>query len=425
MRKKLTSSIQEPSLSLWSLQNDTLCVSAEMSNATLTCIDLWIKAGSLYEENGEEGIAHFLEHMVFKGGSHLKEGDFDRKIEALGGSSNAATGFDDVHFHVLVPAESVEPAINLLVNLVLEPTFDSNAFEIERQVVLEEIAQHKDQPDEQIFQELLEICWEGHPYSRPILGFKKSLLEISPFNMKSFHKRLYTGGNCTISIAGIIPDNIQTIINKSILSNLNKTPIEEKLSPRKKINLCFKKEYREISLPRIESSRLIMAWPIPPAKKQSFLIGADIATSLLAEGRRSRLVKHLREDLQIVESIEMDITILEEGGLVLLEALCQEKNLKQVEEEIHLVLKNSLNDPIEVQEIMRAHQLVKNSFYFNLEASTNVASAIGGQTLWGRHQSLLEPLKHIDTWSIEKLKQEILVTLQPEKSSTLIVRPKK
>ena len=77
------------------------CITVDISEAALTCIDIWFKGGSSYEEKGEEGFAHFLEHMIFKGTSKLKEGEFDLKIEELGGSSNAATGYDDVHFYIL------------------------------------------------------------------------------------------------------------------------------------------------------------------------------------------------------------------------------------------------------------------------------------------------------------------------------------
>ena len=390
-----------------------------MPDATLTCIDLWIKAGSLYEQSGEEGMAHFLEHMVFKGGSNLKEGDFDREIEALGGSSNAATGFDDVHFYVLVPHESVKDALKLLLNLVLTPSFESKAFETEREVVLEEIAQHKDQPDEQIFQELLKMCWEGHPYGRPILGLKESLKDMGRINMQCFHQRLYTGNNCSISIAGQIPNNIEGILKTSLLNKLKNNPRKT----NKKRKLTFKKDYRQIKLNRIESSRLIMAWPIPPATKELIVMGTDIATSLLAEGRRSRLVERLREDLQIVESIDMDVTSLEEGGLILLEVNCLENQLNNVENEVNKILRETLENEPSKQELNRACQLVRNSYCFSIESTANVASIIGSQALWNRHQSLLNPLKNIEYWSSENLKKEIYSKLQPEDCSTLIVKP--
>ena len=191
-----------------------------MPDAPLTCLDLWFRAGSFREAPGEEGLAHFLEHMVFKGSACHKAGEFDREIEALGGSSNAATGFDDVHYYVSVPSNVIEPALELLLSLVITPLINEDSFETERQVVLEEIAQHDDQPDEQIIQKLLETCWPNHAYGRPILGFEKSLKNSNPSTMKSFHKRLYRASNCCLSIAGVLPTGIKRLVSNSQLADL-------------------------------------------------------------------------------------------------------------------------------------------------------------------------------------------------------------
>ena len=102
----------------WTLPNGATCVVADIEDSTLSCIDFWCKGGSLYEKKDEEGVAHFLEHMIFKGSRNLKEGEFDLKIESLGGSSNAATGLDDVHYHILVPPSNTEEALNLLLELL-------------------------------------------------------------------------------------------------------------------------------------------------------------------------------------------------------------------------------------------------------------------------------------------------------------------
>ena len=139
------------------MANGCRCVFAPIPEAVLTCLDFWCKAGSAFEQPGEEGLAHFLEHMVFKGSQRLEAGAFDLRVEALGGSSNAATGFDDVHFHVLVPPDGAQEALELLLDLVLEPALRADAYAMERDVVLEEIAQYRDQPDEQVVQQLLVV----------------------------------------------------------------------------------------------------------------------------------------------------------------------------------------------------------------------------------------------------------------------------
>ena len=161
-----------------------------MPDAPLTCIDFWCQAGSSSEHPGEEGIAHFLEHMVFKGSGRLAAGAFDEAIEALGGSSNAATGFDDVHFHVLVPPDRAAEALDLLLELVLKPALEPQGFATERDVVLEEIAQYADQPTEQVLQSILSLGCGDHAYGRPILGKVATLNAMEPSLMRRFHQRI-------------------------------------------------------------------------------------------------------------------------------------------------------------------------------------------------------------------------------------------
>ena len=393
-----------------------------MPDAPLTCLDLWCKAGSSSEQKGEEGLAHFLEHMVFKGSSQMEAGEFDRKIEALGGSSNAATGFDDVHFHVLVPPTAARAALDLLLNLVLTPALRSEAYAMERDVVLEEIAQYRDQPDDQVLQQLLEACCADHPYGRAILGFEASLKKSTPEQMREFHSRRYRGPNCCLAIAGAIPIGLEEILNNSRLAELNHQTMED-IDPAISPTLSFQKGRREIQVPRLESTRLLMTWPMPPASNQEMVMGADLATTLLAEGRRSRLVHHLREELQIVESIDMDVTVLEQGSLVLLEACCNEKQLDRVEKEIHHLLQTSLESTPKNQEIERASQLVSNGLCFSLEAPSQVAGLAGNQALWNRPQSLLAPLDHLSAWTPTRLLEQMLPLLQPERSFTLVARP--
>ncbi len=404
----------------WSLSNGATCVVTEMENSSLTCIDFWCRAGSFYEREEEEGMAHFLEHMIFKGSENLIEGEFDHKIESLGGSSNAATGLDDVHYHILIPPNNIKEAISLLLELISSPQINKDAFEIEKEVVLEEIAQSNDQPEEVIFTTLLENCWPSHRYGRPILGNKKKLKKIIPTQMKSFHKRQYLGKNCTLSIAGELPVEIKSIINNSLLNSPRKD--QQGKDPNQKP--IFKKGYIKKTIPRLEGGRILKAWELVPAKEQLIVLGADIATTILSEGRTSHMVRKLREELQIVESIEMDLHILEKGGLVLLEVCCPSENISKVENEINNILLKSITHIMSDLDLERAKQLVKNNIYYGTELSTQIASSLGAQALWGRHQPLLEPIQNMPYWTADRLHKDIFPLLHPEDCFTLVAEPK-
>ena len=124
------------------------CVFVDNKELPLISIDIWCKAGSSFEDVDKNGTAHFLEHMIFKGTSNIMPGEFDHKIELLGGMSNASTGYDDVHYYVLIPPSNFKESLGLLTNLVLSPKIDINEFNKERSVVIDEIKQQNDQPEE-------------------------------------------------------------------------------------------------------------------------------------------------------------------------------------------------------------------------------------------------------------------------------------
>ena len=123
----------------WTHPSKTNFVFVDERDSPLISIDFWCKAGTSFEEKDRVGIAHFLEHMIFKGSKLLKPGEFDLKIETLGGFSNASTGYDDVHYYVDIPPSNLEEALSLLTNLVLFPNLNDKEFVSEKKVIIEEI----------------------------------------------------------------------------------------------------------------------------------------------------------------------------------------------------------------------------------------------------------------------------------------------
>ena len=386
------------------LANGAQVVSLHLPEAPLVCLDFWCRAGSAYEGSGESGMAHFLEHMVFKGSRRLGPGEFDRRIEALGGSSNAATGFDDVHYHVLIPPEAAAEALELLLELVLEPRLEAEAFAMERQVVLEELAQSEDQPDEVALQHLLSSACPGHPYGEAILGRRDQLLAHTPAAMAAFQQRLYRAGRCTLAISGSLdPDAASTAalwrqLQTSALARLEPGGEEPALPA-----LQLQPGDQRLTIPRLESARLLMVWGLPPARDLSAVMAGDLFTSLLAEGRRSRLVDRLREQLRLVESIDLDLHVMECGSLALLEAIGDPEDLPAIRSAIGQVWQELAAEPIAAEEWQRTSRLVANGYRFGLESAGGVAGVLGNNHLWSRPQPLEGPLLELERWDPQRL----------------------
>ena len=390
-----------------------------MEASPLVCIDFWCRAGSVFEGPGESGLAHFLEHMVFKGSRNLAAGEFDRRIEALGGQSNAATGFDDVHYHVLIPPTAASEALQLLLELVLEPELDGGAFAMERQVVLEELAQSEDQPDEMAFQQLLKLGCGDHPYGQPILGQKEALLAHQPAAMAQFHQRLYGANRCVLALGGQLAGwDLDAELAGSALARLGAV---DEPGPRSQLQV-HPGEHR-LAIPRLESARLLMLWQQPAAADVVGVMGADVMTTVMAEGRRSRLVNRLREQLRLVESIDLDVHAMESGSFALLEAVCETDDLPEVRQAIGQVWQELMEEPISESEWLRAQRLVANGYRFGLEAAGGIAGLIGSNGLWSRPQSLAAPLEWLQHWNPVELHRQALPLLDPAKAFVLEAVP--
>ncbi len=400
------------------LANGAELVSLPLAGAPLVCLDFWCRAGSAFETQQESGMAHFLEHMVFKGSTHLGPGEFDRRIEALGGSSNAATGYDDVHYHVLIPPAAAPEAVDLLLDLVLCPRLEAEAFAMERQVVLEELAQSEDQPEEVAVQTLLARACPDHPYGLPILGRRERLQAHDPAAMADFHRRMYGVGRCELALSGAVDSALLEHVARGPLATLGAVADPPPPPP-----LLLQPGEHRLTLPRLEAARLLMAWWQPAASDLSGLMGADLATTVLAEGRRSRLVERLREQLRIVESIDLDLHPMECGSLAILEAVCGEDDLQEVRQAIEQVWAEVMDETPGDVEWARARRLVANSYRFGLESPGAVAGVIGNSHLWGRRTPLSAPLRELECWTPERLRQEALRRLEPSLATVLEVVP--
>lgn len=386
----------------------------------LTCLDLWIAAGSRWETTTEMGLAHFLEHMVFKGSRHLAEGEFDWRIETLGGTSNAATGLDHVHFQVFCPATAAMEALALLTELVLFPSFQDKAFALERLVVQEELKQALDQPDEVAYQTLLKRACGAHSYGRPILGTPASLDALTVDAMAAFHRRLYGAGRLAVVVSGAVtPDVFDGHLRSSPLSQWSPAPPPQGVQPW----LHIQPGHGHLKLKRLECARLMACWAMPPAAEHTTLAGLDLAICLLAEGRCSWLISRLREELDLVDELDLDLVPLETGSLAILEASCAPTRLHQLERLLPQCLTDWLDQPPQTRALQRACRQMVTRVSFGLESAGSAAGHMGPSLLRGHVTPPDAQLADLQTWTATTLHTQVMPLFAPQRAHWLSVAP--
>ena len=399
----------------------TRCVFVDNKELPLISIDIWCKAGSSFEDVDKNGTAHFLEHMIFKGSNKIMPGEFDHKIESLGGLSNASTGYDDVHYHVLVPPCNFRESLALLTNIVVAPDFNPDEFIKEKGVVIDEIKQQNDQPEERLFNYFLKRVWLSPNYANSILGTEDSIKNLEINDLEKFHRKHYTTEKICIAIAGNLSEEIYKIFEKSDLSGIKESP--NLINIKNKPSLKIRNGRESVKFDNLEFSRIFMAWFIPNLNDQKKIIGLEILASILSVGRNSRLVKILKEDSNLVESVYVDVNAGELGGLFIMEASCESKDIDLVEKQINKTIDEISNcKALALDEIKKAINIVKSNYIFNLETSTQLSSFFGNELLWGRKSSINNLESHLKYWNDLDNFKEITEYIRGEKF-TLVASP--
>ncbi len=361
---------------IYRLTNGLTVIHQHLPATPVVVVDVWVRAGAIVEPDEWSGMAHFLEHMIFKGTEQLPTGMFDSVIESRGGVSNAATSHDYAHYFITTAAQYLEDTLPALADLLLHPTIPDEEFVRERDVVLEEIRSCYDNPDWLGFQALVESIYQCHPYGRPILGTELKLKERSPQQMRSFHSTHYQPENMTVVIVGNVEqERALNLVNQSFQNfpSLDKCPklIAEAEPPITEIRR------QELYLPRIEQARLLMAWICPGVDQLREAYGLDLLSVLLADGRSSRLVRELREEERLVQHINSSFSLQRDSSLFTISVSLEAQYLEQVEALICDRLLQLQTTPVSPTELSRCQHLLCNDYIFSTEAATQIAGLYG------------------------------------------------
>jgi predicted Zn-dependent peptidase len=186
------------------LPNGLRVVSDPMAHVDTAGVGVWVATGTRSEEDGEHGIAHFLEHMAFKGTARRTAREISEAIETVGGEINAATSVETTAYHARILAEDVPLALDILADILTEPRFDTGDVERERNVILQEIGAAEDVPEDRAFDALPEAAFRGQPLGRRILGTRESIGTVTAATLRDFFGRHYTAGAMTVAAAGAV-----------------------------------------------------------------------------------------------------------------------------------------------------------------------------------------------------------------------------
>jgi zinc protease len=404
-----------------------LTIIAEQMPTEAVSLNIWLNVGSAVESDGINGMAHFLEHMIFKGTAKLKSGEFERSIEQRGAVTNAATSQDYTHYYITTAPKDFAELAPLQVDVVMNAAIPDAAFERERQVVLEEIRRSQDNPRRRSFHHATELTFDRLPYRRHVLGPAEVVENLTAQQMRDFHANWYQPQSITACVVGNLPveNLIQTVedsFQQATLKQVNPClPTRQFLAPETPFTEIVRREVTDDSL---QQARLIMIWRVPGLNDLPETYALDVLASVLSRGRTSRLVRDLREDRGLVSTISASNMSYLHQGAFYISAQLPTENLAVVEAAIAQHLQTLQTDLITEFEIAKTRTRTTNSFVFGNETPSDRSG------LYGYYHTLLRDLEpaihypdYIQAIEAEAVQVAVQRYLSPTAYGIVTIRP--
>src|SRR6266850_304625 len=380
------------------LDNGLTILTEKMPHVRSISLGIWLKIGSRSETQELNGVAHFIEHLLFKGTSHRTAEEIARQVDSIGGHLDAFTAKETICYSTKVLDEHLPIAFDILSDLVLNPKFDPGDMEKERSVILEEIKMVEDTPDDLVHEIFMQNFWKDQPLGRPILGTKQTVNRLDRDKVVDFFREFYTPDDLVISAAGNLEHEavVNLIADKfgSVRTHRN-GHVEVPAHAHSRISIRNKKE--------LEQVHICLGVPSYPLSHEHRFI-CYILNTILGGGMSSRLFQNIREKQGLVYAIFSGLNSYRDTGCL---SIYAGTSLETAEKVVDLVIeefRNLKKDPVDAEELRRAKDYLKGSLMLGLESTSSRMSNLARQEMYfGKYISLDELISRIETVTTESI----------------------
>lgn len=400
------------------LPNGLVVITETMSHIRSVSVGVWIRNGSRREIPQENGLAHFMEHMVFKGTERRSAEDIAREMDSVGGMLDAFTSKEQVCFNAKVLDEHLSIAFDVIADLCLRPKFDSDDVRKERQVVLEEIKMDLDNPEYQLHEIFTRGFWPEHPLGRPILGTPETVSQFSREALQTRFREWFAPDHLVVTAAGnIAHEQVMDLVEREFGSLEPSGKLEAYPAPHPSAPIHLEKK-RDL-----EQVHVVLGVPsFPIAHERRF--GVAVLNNLLGGGMSSRLFQNIREKQGLAYAVFSEVTNYSDAGMFTVYAGTAKETVGQV---IDLTIKEfraMKGAPVTEEELLRAKNHLKGSLMLSLESSSSRMSNLARQELYfGRFFSLDEILSAIDSVTRDEVQSLAREFFRPERISATVLGP--
>lgn len=400
------------------LANGIRVVTESVPHAHSAAIGVWIDAGTVDEPNGQEGIAHFIEHMVFKGTKQRSIRDIAQSLESVGGYLNAFTSKEQTCYYARVQRAHAERALDVLADIALHATFPGEEIRKEQQVIVEEMRSAEDEPEEFIHDQFEAMLFKGHPLGRMIVGTEGSIRSITKRQLRDFIRERYVASRLVVAVAGAI-DHASVVgwVEKYFSS----TPTTR--SVRSSRSIPAERPNEHILRKPIHQSHICVGVRTQAARHEARFV-LSLLNVIVGDGMSSRLFQSIREVHGLAYAVYSSISLFKQAGVFTIYAGTDAEQSDRCLALINRELRKLRAAPPSRREIERAKQQLKGSILLGNESLTNRMNALArSELVFGKRETLEHVLARIDALTRDDLAEACDDVCDSDRFTRVVIAP--
>jgi predicted Zn-dependent peptidase len=365
-------------------------------------VGVWVGVGSRDEGATVAGAAHFLEHLLFKSTPTRTAVDIAQAMDAVGGELNAFTAKEHTCYYAHVLDSDLELAVDLVADVVLNGRCAVEDVEIERDVVLEEIAMRDDDPEDSLGDTFLSALFGDHPVGRPVIGSAQSVSAMTRAQLHSFHLRRYTPERMVVAVAGNVDhDEVVALVREHFGSRLVRG--RQPVSPRKGTGRVDGRPQLTVTKRDAEQTHVLLGVRTP-GRGWEHRRALSVLHAALGGGLSSRLFQEVRESRGLAYSVYSSVDMFSDSGALSVYAACLPERFADVMRVTSQVLESVARDGITEAECRIAKGSLRGGIVLGLEDSSSRMSRIGRSELnYGKHRTIEHTLRQIDEVTVDEV----------------------
>jgi predicted Zn-dependent peptidase len=370
-----------------------------MPHVRSVSIGVWLARGSRHEPQEQSGIAHFVEHMLFKGTSTRSAEDIAQAIDSIGGQMDAFTAKEYASYYIKVLDEHLPLAVEVLADIVMRPAFSRDDIEREKKVVLEEIKMVEDTPDDLVHELFTENFWANHPLGRPILGTKDTVESLTADGLRRYFSSAYSAPNLIIAATGNMQhEQVRDLVLRAFEGvPLTTEPLDE-APPRVVPRIVVRNK-------ELEQSHVCLG-TASYRQDHEDRYSSYVLNTILGGSMSSRLFQNVREKRGLAYAVFIGLSAYRDAGSMTIYAGCANDAVGELIDVVIAELRRIKDEPLPDSELRRAKDHLKGSLMLNLESTSSRMSHLARQEIYfDRQFGLDETLEGVERVSIDDIQR--------------------